>query len=269
MSTTLTDVLHEVEGRVGYLRAGAGADTAEGWTPCDALDRATLEAAVAAGAGARRSTLRVAASLLSQSYAFRVGAVSLAAYAVGLPWPSPAAADTAVTLAGGRASKLAYRSAALGEAGDVDGLAEALLGRHLEPFAGALRATVRLGERLVAGNVAGSCAAAFRAVEGAARDRGDGAERASIRRRAEAFFAAPRARRWLEGAGRFERVTSASPDPSQGGGAVDGWYWTRSSCCLWYQAPGSSTCDDCSLIPAGELLRRRLDELTPDRKARA
>ena len=100
--------------------------------------------------------------------------------------------------------------------------------------------------------MAASCAAAFRAVEGAARDRGDGAERAAVRRRAEAFFAGAG---WLEGTGRFERVEVDGRD---------GWFWTRTSCCLYYKVSSGATCDDCSLIPAAELAGRRRAELEGD-----
>ena len=249
-------VLAEVEGRVSYLRAtvhlpGNPAPVAgAGWIECDALGAGDLVAAIDAGIAQRGASRQVAASLLSQSYAFKIGAVSLAAYALGLPWPSPAADATSVVLSKGRASGLALRSAALGAPDDAEALAATLLGGHLVGWSALLRAATRLGARLVTGNVAASCAAAFRAVEGAARDRGDAGERAAVRRRADAFFAAAAAS--LAGTGRFEVVEA-------GGG--DGWFWTRTSCCLWYQVPGTSTCDDCSLIPAAELELRRRAEL--------
>ncbi len=286
-AVTIEAVLQEVQGRVPYLRAlppsarqqgsarqqqGSQGPSAEGgagnptWRDCDDIGEEDLRNAIEAGATARASSRQVAASLLSQSYAFKVGATSLAAYALGLPWPTPSARATAVVFAGGRASQLAFRDAALGDAEDVDGLGTALLDAHLVPWSARLRATVRLGERLVAGNVAASSAAAFRAMEGAARDRGAEAERAAIRRRASAFFATASVQRRLRGAGRWDVVRL-----EQAG--VDGWFWTRTSCCLWYQAPGVGadggphTCDDCSLIPAHELERRRRDELTTSANA--
>jgi hypothetical protein len=246
MNETLSEVLAAVEGRVAYLRAVPGPLDEPGWRNCEELSTEDIAEAIRARDGV---DWPVAASLLAQSYAFKVGAISLAAYALGLPWPSPAAVDTAVLLAGGRASGLSLRSAQLGDPASPGALVTALFAGHLDPFSDLLRSTARLGARLVWGNVAASCAAAFRAVEGAAADRRDLVERAAVRRRAEAFFAVgPR----LAGTGCFERV--------EGAGA-DGWFWTRTSCCLWFRVSGSATCDDCSLIPAPELADRRRAEL--------
>ncbi|HEY1733858.1 MAG TPA: (2Fe-2S)-binding protein [Acidimicrobiales bacterium] len=254
MNPTVRSVLDAVESRVGYLRAADTWPDEEGWVRCDRLGPDELAGAVDAGMAARGALDRqVAASLLAQSYAFKVGATSLAAYALGLPWPSPAAVDTAVRLQGGKASGLACLGA-LGDPDDVDGLGAAFLDRHIDNFLDALRAGSRVGTRLLWGNVAASCAAAFRAVEGAARDRGDTAERAQIRRRAEDFFASARR---LEGTGRFEIVEAARRD---------GWYWTRTSCCLWFRLADAGTCDDCSLIPAAELAGRRRAELEGARR---
>ena len=232
MTSTVDEVLAAVRSRVGHLRASVRVppETEEGWRDCDAVTTADLEAAIA-GAGDRQ----VAASLLVQSYAHRVAAVSLAAFAVGLPWPSPAAAATSVRLAGGRARALCFRAETLGEAGDVRSLAEAAFTCHLVPFVSAVRAWERLGERLVWANIAASCAAAFRAVEGSARDRGDAGEQTAIRRRAaELLEHAP----WLKGTGRFD-VDSTD------------WDWQRSACCLWYRTSGGRTCEGCSLRRQG------------------
>ena len=223
-------VLSAVGSRVDHLRATVGdpPGAEEGWLACDALTAADLETAIGgAGAGDRQ----VAVSLLVQSYAHRVAAVSLAAYAVGLPWPSPAATATSVRLVGGRARALCFRSDVLGDAGDVGSLVDAAFASHLVPFASTARACQRLGERLVWANIAASCAAAFRAVEGSARDRGDAGEQAAIRRRADELLEhAP----WLEGTGWFDA------------GSTD-WGWQRSACCLWYRTSGGRTCEGCSL----------------------
>ena len=232
MTSTVDEVLAAVRSRVGHLRASVRVppETEEGWRDCDAVTTADLEAAIA-GAGDRQ----VAASLLVQSYAHRVAAVSLAAFAVGLPWPSPAAAATSVRLGGGRARALCFRAETLGEAGDVGSLAEAAFTCHLVPFVSAVRVWERLGERLVWANIAASCAAAFRAVEGSARDRGDAGEQTAIRRRAaELLEHAP----WLEGTGWFD---ADSTD----------WGWQRSACCLWYRTSGGRTCEGCSLRRQG------------------
>ncbi|MHB1582228.1 MAG: (2Fe-2S)-binding protein [Acidimicrobiales bacterium] len=241
MNATVEEVLVAVGSRVEHLRASVGAppEAEEGWRDCDAITAADIDAVVDGavdGAGAPGTGDRqVAASLLVQSYAHRVAAVSLAAYAVGLPWPSPAATATSVRLAGGRARALRFRSDALGEAGDAGSLADAAFASHLVPFVSTVRAGQRLGERLVWANIAASCAAAFRAVEGSARDRGDAGEQAAIRSRAaELLEHAP----WLEGTGWFD---ADSTD----------WSWQRSACCLWYRTSGGRTCEGCSLRRQG------------------
>jgi ferric iron reductase protein FhuF len=232
VTATVDEVLGAVRSRVEHLRASVRVppETEEGWRDCDAVTTADLEAAIA-GAGDRQ----VAASLLVQSYAHRVAAVSLAAFAVGLPWPSPAAGATSVRLAGGRARALCFRAETLGQAGDVGSLVDAAFTSHLVPFVSAVRAWERLGERLVWANIAASCAAAFRAVEGSARDRGDTGEQTAIRRRAaELLQHAP----WLKGTGWFD---ADSTD----------WGWQRSACCLWYRTSGGRTCEGCSLRRQG------------------
>ncbi|MDA8292429.1 MAG: hypothetical protein M0Z33_12240 [Actinomycetota bacterium] len=232
MTVPVEEVLAAVASRADHLRASLGEppEAEEGWRACHAVTAADLEAAVV-GAADRR----VAFSLLVQSYAHRVAAVSLAAFAVGLPWPSPAAAATSVRLAGGRARALCFRAGALGDAGDVGSLVDAAFASHLVPFVSTVRSCERLGERLVWANVAASCAAAFRAVEGAARDRGDAGERAAVRRRAaELLERAP----WLEGTGWFDAVGTD-------------WGWQRSACCLWYRTSGGRTCEGCSLRRQG------------------
>ena len=233
MTAHLDEVLAAVGSRVVHLRASVGAppETEEGWRDCDAITAADLDAAVEGAGPPGTGDRQVAASLLVQSYAHRVATVSLAAYAVGLPWPSPAATATSVRLAGGRARALRFRTDALGEAGDVGSLADAVFTSHLVPFVSTVRACERLGARLVWANIAASCAAAFRAVEGSARDRGDVDEQAAIRRRWDELLEhAPR----LQGTGWFD---IDSPD----------WGWQRSACCLWYRTSGGRTCEGCSL----------------------
>lgn len=233
MTTRLEEVLAAVQVRVDHLRASCGdpPQTEAGWHECDAIGPEDLAAAIDEGASHTAGDRTVAASLLVQSYAYRVAAVSLAAFALGLPWPSPAAAATSVRFSHGRAKALRFRSGALGEAGDARGIAEAAFTSHLVGFVSNTRASHRLGERLAWADVAASSAAAFRAVEGSARDRGDTSERLSIRRRADQLLAhAP----WLAGTGRFDTHS-------------DDWGWQRSACCLWYRTSGGRTCEGCSL----------------------
>jgi ferric iron reductase protein FhuF len=224
----LDEVLASVHSRVDYLRAVTERSPEDDWYDCDAITSVDLDRVIDdVSAGDRQVT----ASLLAQSYAHRVAAVSLAAYAVGLPWPSAAAADTSVRLAGGRAKALLFHTGVLGEPDDTAGLAEAIFAAHLVPFVSTVRESQRLGERLIWANVAASCAAAFRAVEGSARDRGDADERTAIRRRADEFIEHAK---WLDGTGYFE------PDSSD-------WGWQRTACCLWYRTSGGRTCAGCSL----------------------
>ncbi|MGC8463783.1 MAG: hypothetical protein ACP5P9_08975 [Acidimicrobiales bacterium] len=236
MSANVEDVLAHVVARVDYLRASTGDPPVDedGWLDCDRIGVADLASAVddaVDGGGSTGSGDRqVAASLLVQSYAHRVVAVSLAAFAVGLPWPSPAAETTSVRVVGGRARALRFRAGTLGDADSVASLVDAAFGAHLVPFVSTVLTVQRLGERLVWANVAASCAAAFRAVEGAARHRGDAAEAALVRRRAaDLVDQVP----WLAGTGWFD--------------ADREWRWQRSACCLWYRTSKGRTCEGCSL----------------------
>jgi hypothetical protein len=65
---------------------------------------------------------------------------------------------------------------------------------------------------------------------------------AAVRWRAELFHQA--AAPWLGGLGEWSQLERP--------GAV-GWYWNRTSCCLWYQTEGGWYCEDCSLHDRVEL----------------
>ena len=78
-----------------------------------------------------------------------------------------------------------------------------------------------------------------------------GADPARVRSRAGQFFAAAPER--FDGLGRFVVLRHAGQE---------GWFWDRTSCCLWFRTRRGQLCDNCSLIDAAELERRRLDELT-------
>jgi len=233
VSVALADVLALIRARVSYLEAAAQPTGEDGWHDCDALTAADLDRVVdgAGSAWGEPAERRVTASMLAQSYAHRVAAISLAAYAVGLPWPSPAAASTSVRLAEGRATAVSFRDPTLGGPDDVAGLAEAVFPSHLVRFVSIMRDSERLGERLLWANVAASCMSAFRSMEGSARDRGDAEERGAVRRRADRLL---RAAPWLAGTGFF--------DP-----AGEDWGWQRTACCLWYRTSGGRRCEGCSL----------------------
>ena len=243
----LDGVIAAVGARVGYLRAATAAPPDDGWLGCAALCEGgpdLLALIDETGAGRGTEERDVAASLFSQAYAFRIGAIPLAAHALGLPVPEARPEVTAISIARHRPSSIAFTSPTVSTVEPLE-LARVLLGDHLDRFHAAVRAQVTVGERLLWGNAASSFARVFRAIEGA-----EGVDRADVRLRAAAFFDA--ARPWLDGLGGFETVIVEDRD---------GWFWNRTSCCLWYQASGGSMCDDCSLIPAADLLTTRTSEV--------
>jgi ferric iron reductase protein FhuF len=246
--TGLPEVISAVQARVSYLRCATDAPPADGWTMCADLigDPDLLRAEIDATAAGRGTTdPQVAASLYAQAYAFRVPSIAVAAYALGLPIPSTTPTTTAVRIARHRPAELAITDPSCA-AMDVTDLAETLLDGHLAPFVEAVRATTQIGARLLWGNVAASIATIFRAVQSSG-PLGD----PDVRERAAAFEEVARA--WLDGLGSYSTV--AAPD-------VLGWYWTRTSCCLWYQTSSGHYCDDCSLHDPDELAARRVAELT-------
>jgi iron complex transport system ATP-binding protein len=242
---TLDEVLERVRATVSYLRASTATPADEDWIGCGSLiaDPAHLSQLVTAtGDGRGAHDEQVAASLFVQGYAFRVAGVALAAYALGLPVPTTRPDATAIRIARHRPSALAVLDATLGPP-DAPAVADAILDGHLAPLVAAVRGVARVGERLLWGNVATSCAVAFRAVEGETHD-------PAVRQRAEAWFAAAGPR--LDGLGGFTTLVHAGRD---------GWYWDRTNCCLWYRTADGRLCDDCSLEPEAERLARRRLEL--------
>lgn len=232
-------VTAEVERHVGYLRIALDAPPDEGWIWCADLlaDPDLLLAAIASTqAGRGAPDLQVAASLWFQAYAFRAALPVLAPHALGLPGLSADPAVTHVRIARNRPAAIAVPpldpiTRTTSEA------ATDLLDGHLAPMVDAVTAVVTVGRRLLWGNAAASCATVFRALEGA-----PGADRTAVRAQADAFGvdAGP----WLQGLGGYDTLTE---------GEQQGWYWTRTNCCLWDRCDGASRCDDCSLIPTEEL----------------
>jgi iron complex transport system ATP-binding protein len=242
---TVTDTLTAVASVVPYLRAST---TTEGddWYSCAELvaDAGVLRDVIdRAMPGFGTDDPAVSASLFTQAYAFRVAGVALAAYALDLPVPDVALDTTAVRIDKPRPTQVAHL-APHARTMSASELAARLVDGHLRPFVAAVHAQYVVGERLLYGNVASSCAVAFRAVEGASAEHRD-----EIRARAEAFM---RATPPFEGLGAFTVVRS---------GNHEGWYWDRTSCCLWFRTPAQHYCDNCSLISSDELRARRLDEL--------
>jgi len=242
---TVADTLTAVAAVVPYLRASTTTD-GDDWYSCEALvtDAEVLSGAITrAMPGFGTTDPAVSASLFTQAYAFRVAGVALAAYALGRPVPDVAPNVTAVRIDKPRPSQVAHL-APDAQTMTASELSARLVGGHLEPFVTAVHAQYRVGERLLHGNVASSCAVAFRAVEGASVE-----QRADVRARAEAFFAVTPA---FDGLGAFTTVRA---------GDRDGWYWDRTSCCLWFRTPAEQYCDNCSLVSSQELTERRIREL--------
>lgn len=237
-----------IQQRVSYLRCAEQAPTDEGWIACADLiaDPDRLRAEIdATAAGRGTDDPQVLASLYVQSYSFRLPSIAVAAFALGLPAPITSPGSTAIRIARHRPAELAVLDPACRPV-DADTIASELFEGHLAPFIAAVRAGTRVGERLLWGNVAASIATIFRAVQSVG-PHGDPA----VRDRAAELDQVTRP--WLDGLGEYSTVEV--PDAT-------GWFWTRTSCCLWYRTSNGSYCDDCSLHDPTELAQRRLTETT-------
>lgn len=241
-------IVADVERHVAYLRIALAAPVEDGWTRCgdlftdpDAL-RSSIES-TQAGRGA--PDLQVAASLWFQAYSFRVALPVVAPFALGLPGLRVEPAATHIRIARNRPAAVAVT-----DLSTIDRTAEQaaheLLSGHLSPMVEAITDSFTIGRRLLWGNAAAALATVLRALEGA-----PDADRSTVRARAGDLLA--QAQPWLAGLGWFEVVAE---------GDQEGWYWTRTNCCLFDQCEGASRCDDCSLIPAGELEASRRSALS-------
>lgn len=244
--------LDRVAAVVPYLRAECGPPDGGQWLSCTDLcaDRGLLRQTImSTGEGRGTNDAAVAASLFAQAYAFRVAGVALATYALVRRVPDVGAGQLAVGIARSRPSAVAFlRPSRAGLTADpspcdirfddepelLAWFVRQLVAAHLRPFVDAVRDVVDVGERLLWGNAAASCAVALRAVEGGLADplpvRGD----------AETFFAAVAE---FEGLGGFVVLER---------GDRQGWFFERTNCCLYYQAQAAITCDDCSRTPASD-----------------
>lgn len=241
---TLDETVGAIQARAPYISCATSAPTEDGWLSCATLigDPACLRAEIEATATGRGTDDdQVLTSVFVQSYAFRVASVAVAAFALGLPGPSVAPEITAVRITRNRPGQLAVTDERVAVTDPVT-LAHGLLEMHMRPFIGAVRATTRVGARMLWGNTAASIATVFRAVHGE--------DDPAVRERAQAFddAAAP----WLAGHGAYALVEAP---------AALGWYWNRTNCCLWYRT-SSGYCDDCSLPAPADRDARRLAELT-------
>lgn len=242
-------------GPVDLARPGSGIDDiADGlWLSCRDLvmDGAWL-GQVFEGTGRAIGTedQMVAGSIFVQGYAYRLLALAVACLTVGGVVPGSAPEAMAVGLGRGRASKVAYLepavfdicqgeppSVALSDPSTADQglkvILEDVVEGHLRPLIAAAREQVRIGERLLWGNVAASASTAFRTMEGCLGP-------------------------WIIPLGH--RFFELAPPDLQGLGSYlliqagdrRGWFWERMNCCLFYQIAGHAKCADCSLTPAAE-----------------
>jgi hypothetical protein len=192
----------------------------------------------------------VAGSIFIQGYAYRLLALAVACLTVGGVVPGSAPEAMAIGLGRGRASKVAYLEPTVVDvcAGKVvsDVLSQTpmadrglnvvldqVIEGHLRPLIATTRGRVRIGERLLWGNVAASASTAFRTMEGCLGP-------------------------WVIPLG--ERFFELAPPELQGLGSYlllhegekRGWFWERTNCCLFYQIEGHGKCSDCSLTPPAE-----------------
>jgi ferric iron reductase protein FhuF len=246
MSNDLAHTVAAVQARVSYLRCSTQAAADDGWIRCADMiaDPALLRAEIdATTAGRGTNDPQVAASLFAQAYAFRLPSIAVAAFALGHAVPTTSPTSTAIRIGRHRPAELAILEPECSLV-DASSFVAELFEGHLVPFVDAVRATTRIGERLLWGNVAASLAAIFRAVD--ASPSGD----ADVHTRAEEFRLA--AEPWIGGLGWYSTIETPN--------AV-GWYWTRTNCCLWYQTESGFYCDDCSLREPNELNAKRLADL--------
>ncbi len=190
-NTRLADALAAVRHAVPYLRAevdspnrcAVGDVPADGeWLGCaDLLSEPAWLGAVIESTGPPLGSddVVVTTSLFVQNYAYRVVTLAVASLTIAGVLPDSSPATMAVSLRAGRPASLAYLAPkalivdALELATDdvvraavVAALVSDALEGHVAPLVASVRRTVRIGERLLWGNVAASCATAFRTVEG-------------------------------------------------------------------------------------------------------
>jgi hypothetical protein len=104
---------------------------------------------------------------------------------------------------------------------------------HLRLLVEAVCSRIRVGHRLLWGNVAASSAVAFRTMEGTLGK--------WVKPIGERFFEIAPSE--LQGQGNFLSLEHAGRS---------GWYWERRNCCLNDRLPKGTRCGDCSLTPPGQ-----------------
>jgi iron complex transport system ATP-binding protein len=263
-ASTLTRILAQVGAHLSYLKAevgpvdytrseGATSPVQDGqWMSCQELvTDATWLGKVIQGTGQAIGTTdqTVAASIFIQGYAYRIATLAVACLTIGGAVPGSTPDAVAVGLGRGRVSKVAYLEPTLievlaGAPGEelaspsvadraLTLILDQVVEGHLRPLIATTRSHVRIGERLLWGNVAASVSTAFRTMEGCLGQ--------WVVPLGQRFFelAPPE----MQGLGSFLSIESRDGR---------GWFWERTNCCLFYQIEGHAKCADCSLTPAAE-----------------
>jgi hypothetical protein len=223
------------------------------WVPCGAvIDDPAWLARIISFTGNRMGTDDpvVAASAFVQGYSYRVLTLCVACLTTAGVVPDASASSLAFALVGPWPSQVAFLHPAVmildgpdavaAPLPDSDTITDALrlvvdqaVDRHLRPLIASVHAGlgVPVGHRLLWGNVAASAATAFRTMAGCL---GRHVEPLGHR----FFDLAPPD---LHGLGSFIVVEN---------GPARGWFWERTSCCLFDRLPDGIRCADCSLTPA-------------------
>lgn len=257
----VVDALDRVGGTLSYLRAAVGPvagaakpGTLAGdgrWMKCDELlaHPDWLETTVRRSGGrlGTRSPA-VAASLFVLGYSYRVVTLAVSCMLMGGVIPSSDPRAFAVAMSSGRPSLVTYReprALVLAEGrtpgpatfADRELVGEALgfivgdaVEGHLRLLVDAVCSRIRIGHRLLWGNVAASSAVAFRTMEGTLGE--------WVKPIGERFFEIVPSE--LHGQGNFLSLEHAGRS---------GWYWERRNCCLNDRLPKGVRCGDCSLTP--------------------
>jgi len=243
-------VVEQVKSAVPYLRvATAVVDDGPEWLACEPIvtqPSALLDLVRSTAAGRGTDRDDVAMSLFVQGYAFRVASVAIGSWLVADRVLKVDASRTSIALGRDRPNAVLLDAPSFIQTSDaLLGLHDNVIEGHLARLIETARAACRVGEALLWGNVAASCAASFGAFMDPLVDR-----QLEIRDRLMAFMAA--ARPEMRIAGEVVAVGSR-------------WAWQRHACCLWYQTESAFKCEDCSLWSEEER-RARVERILADQE---
>ena len=202
----------------------------------------------------------VGASLFVQNYAYRVIMLAVACLTTSGVIPDSSAKSMTITMSGGRPSTVGYRVSQMEKLtprgtnlevamSNPEIATEALMSiidsayrENVARLIDATRTHIRVGKRLLLGNVAASSAVAFRTMEGCLGP--------WVQELGETFFRSCPTE--LRGLGSFLSLEH---------GDRRGWYWERTNCCLYDRLPGKTRCADCSRTPSEDRRQAYWDSL--------